>query len=121
MSTRQSTLDTIHDILLQSCNPSHRIWVNSNGRPCITLGKHHPYANSGGWQYLYRYRMMCYLGRKLDPSEHVHHLDGNIHNNNLNNLHLINPSEHGKIHPIVGPGYDYELHEWQSDARSLHP
>ena len=38
------------------------------------------------------------LRRVLNPKEHVHHIDGNKLNNNLNNLYLTNNSEHRLIH-----------------------
>jgi HNH endonuclease len=38
------------------------------------------------------------LGRKLDHSEHVHHIDGNRLNNDLSNLQLITNGEHQKLH-----------------------
>jgi hypothetical protein len=40
-----------------------------------------------------------FLGRKLDPKEVVHHIDGNRQNNKLDNLVLCeNESDHQKLH-----------------------
>ncbi len=42
------------------------------------------------------------LGRVLQPREHIHHIDGNKSNNNIENLQLFpNASSHSKIHPPV--------------------
>lgn len=38
------------------------------------------------------------LGRKLLRTEIVHHIDGNIRNNNINNLVVMSLAEHSKLH-----------------------
>lgn len=38
------------------------------------------------------------LGRSLTPEEEVHHIDHNYHNNKLENLMVVNKSEHSRIH-----------------------
>lgn len=48
--------------------------------------------------YEHRHIMEQYLGRKLSRKEHVHHRDGNKINNSLNNLELVNPSDHARDH-----------------------
>lgn len=47
---------------------------------------------------LHRYIMECYLGRKLNSNEIVHHKDGNKLNNSIDNLELCTRSEHIKKH-----------------------
>lgn len=38
------------------------------------------------------------IGRELKTNEHVHHLDGNKQNNNINNLFICSPKEHSSRH-----------------------
>jgi len=38
------------------------------------------------------------LGRRLLPDEIVHHIDGDRHNNNLNNLALMTREAHARLH-----------------------
>lgn len=47
---------------------------------------------------LHRYVMECFLGRKLNSNEIVHHKDGNKLNNDINNLELLTRAEHIKKH-----------------------
>lgn len=44
------------------------------------------------------------LGRPLKPGEIVHHKDGDIHNNNFDNLEVMTQSEHIKLHLRRGGG-----------------
>lgn len=37
-------------------------------------------------------------GRKLCSHEHVHHIDGNKHNNDLANLQILTAEEHARLH-----------------------
>lgn len=46
----------------------------------------------------YRYIMACKIGRELLSTEIVHHKDGNPENNDIDNLIIVNTSEHGKLH-----------------------
>ncbi len=47
----------------------------------------------------HRYVMENYLGRKLSEDEVIHHIDNDIHNNDISNLELFeNKSEHLKYH-----------------------
>lgn len=38
------------------------------------------------------------IGKWIDKSYHVHHLDGNKSNNDLDNLEIISPKMHSRLH-----------------------
>jgi hypothetical protein len=48
-------------------------------------------------KYIHRIVMENYLGRELLNTEHIHHIDGNPKNNNIDNLMVLSNSEHRKL------------------------
>ena len=75
--------------------------MGSRGRVRVYLGKDHPYANSGGWQWRSRFVVMEELGRKLRSDEHVHHINGDRSDDRIENLELLAAEYHGRFHAAV--------------------
>ena len=50
------------------------------------------------WVYEHREIVERQIGRKLRSDEHIHHIDGNPRNNKLENLKIVSPAEHVRIH-----------------------
>ena len=49
----------------------------------------------------HRYIYEQYLNRKLEPNEHIHHLDENKQNNKLENLIIVSPGQHNRLHAYI--------------------
>jgi hypothetical protein len=53
---------------------------------------------------LHRWLMERKLGRPLLPTEHVHHINEDPHDNRIDNLKLIDPGDHQRHHhPAIHP------------------
>ncbi len=55
-------------------------------------------CRDGSMTYFYRAVMEAHLGRKLLPTEEVHHRNENPGDDRLENLELLAPSTHGALH-----------------------
>lgn len=60
----------------------------------------------GTQMYLHRWVMEQYLGRKLTRKEVVHHINGDPHDNRIENLQLMTQSEHMKL----------EIRQWKENS-----
>lgn len=63
-----------------------------------TLGRWQVTLPDGRRTYRYRQVMEQHLGRALREDEHVHHMNGDPTDDRLENLQLLTPSEHHKLH-----------------------
>lgn len=69
--------------------------------------------HSGGYlrnskdQYIHRLVMEEHLGRKLRNDEHIHHVDGNVTNNDISNMVIMSNSEHRKLEYKLAPKNKY--------------
>lgn len=89
-----------------SAGEKHWRWKggrNKQGQYYKILCRDHPFANKSGHVYEHRLVMEKKLGRYLQPSEEVHHIDGNGFNNDPDNLMLTTHSQHTSLHKLGKP------------------
>lgn len=80
----------------------------------------HPNCDCKGYMQEHRLIMEQHLGRHLEPEEIVHHIDWDVSNNHIDNLHLFkNNSEHRKYHAFLRKSIIDELgKEWLLDIHT---
>lgn len=86
-------------LVVEATFPSIAARPNAKGYYRVILPAGHPYANSGGWQYLHRYVAMRHLGRRLTRHEHAHHKPGaSLRTTNPADLQVLEEATHGRYH-----------------------
>jgi HNH endonuclease len=58
----------------------------------------HPYSNNLGYVFKHRLVMESYLGKYLEPTDIIHHINGIVDDNRIENLQLLTKSEHMRYH-----------------------
>lgn len=58
----------------------------------------HPYASSDGYVMEHRLVMESCIGRYLEKDEVIHHINGNKKDNRIENLMIMTPAEHLRLH-----------------------
>lgn len=72
---------------------NHHRWKGNNCQ-----GYRHVITTDGRRTLEHRLMLEQQLGRQLEVDEHVHHRNGNKLDNRLENLVILTPSEHTKLH-----------------------
>jgi hypothetical protein len=80
----------------------------SGGRKAVYVPDH-PKANNRGYVLKARYLMECHLGRLLLENEEVHHKNGNKQDDVLENLEVLDCSEHARLHANAHSSLDVQL------------
>jgi endogenous inhibitor of DNA gyrase (YacG/DUF329 family) len=57
----------------------------------------HPRKAFHGWQYEHRFLVEKSIGRMLEKSEHVHHINGVKDDNRLENLEIMDANDHARL------------------------
>jgi len=103
---------------IRKSNPSNKNkgkgWINQKGYREIII--------DGVIRKEHRFVMENHLGRKLLPSEDVHHLNQIKTDNRIKNLQVISHSEHTKItnKRVYKKGYKMNLSDEERKRRSEH-
>lgn len=71
------------------------------GYRVLYVGRDHPMADGDGNCYEHRLVMADKLGRSLERNEHVHHLNEDRLDNRPENLALMDPGDHHRLHKTL--------------------
>jgi len=84
-----------HKNIFGDRNPNYKGgFLYKEGRKMIRI--------NGKYIYEYTYIMEQHIGRKLTKGEVIHHINGNVNDNKIDNLQLMTVSEHMKLHAKQG-------------------
>lgn len=75
----------------------------------------HPDARQLGGSHIYEYRLVAEkkIGRPLTADEVVHHVNGDVTDNRPENLEVMTPAEHCRVHMQGSKNYNSKLNEVQ--------
>lgn len=71
---------------------------NANYKDGFRRGHDWGYLRRTNGKYVHREVVEQRMGRPLAAFEHVHHVDGNVLNNQIDNLLIVTNSEHRRLH-----------------------
>jgi hypothetical protein len=74
------------------------------GREMVYVGRGHPMAPTQRYVMTHRLVMAEALGRPLEPTEHVHHINLDPTDNRLENLVVLTKGQHMRLHRRVERG-----------------
>lgn len=93
-----------------SISPSREKYTKFCSRKCYAELVKNIYGNNQKYKRIsikgkriheHRYIMEIHIGRELNKNEHVHHINHNKNDNRIENLELLNCSDHMKKHKII--------------------
>ena len=88
---------------------AHHRWnksriISDEGYAKVRVGVTHPLADPNGYAYEHVLVAVAALGRRLRDDEHVHHRNEVKTDNRWENLRLLTPSEHARLHGVERGG-----------------
>lgn len=105
---RKHTPESIARMSEVKMGSKHSAWKGGvlivRGRRMVYVGRDHPLGNVKGYAFEHRLVMSERLGRWLESHEHVHHINLDPLDNRIDNLVVLNNSQHRRIHSLIRHG-----------------